>query len=327
MNRQILLASHPLGAPTEANFKLHQGMIPKPQKGEILVQTLYLSADPFTRGRLGGRPSIHPPIPLNQCIKSHGLGRVVESKGNFKAGDLVAATMDWAEYSILNEAEKVDLGSLPITAALGPLGMTGMTAYFGFLDLGQAKSGETVVISGAAGAVGQGVGQIAKILGCRVVGIAGSDAKVEFLTKELGFDAAVNYKRSDFERELSASCPQGIDVYFDNVGGEVTDSALKLINRFARIVLCGQISTYNLQEPDKGFRHFRTLIVKSATARGFIVWDYKSRFTEAILQMREWIEEGKMKWKETIAEGLENAPKAFLGLFKGENIGKQLIKI
>lgn len=329
MNRQILLASHPQGEPNLSNFKMGQAQMPQPAKGEIAIQALYLSVDPYMRGRLGGRPSSHPPFSLNQCLKGDGLGKVIESKSTkFQPGDIIAGVLDWADYSILNEneAQKVD-PTLPITASLGPLGMTGMTAYFGFTDIAQAKKGETVVVSGAAGAVGTLVGQIAKILGCRVVGIAGSEAKVNYLKTELGFDDAINYKKPNFQELLTNACPNGIDIYFDNVGGVITDTVLKWINKFARVILSGQISTYNLQQPDVGLRHFRTLIVKSALAKGFIVWDYKDRFPEGVKQMTQWIKEGKLQWKETLLEGLENTPKAFLSLFSGENIGKQLVKV
>jgi len=330
MNRQILLASHPKGMPTLSNFRIEEGSIPQPAKDEILIQAIYLSVDPYMRGRLGGRVSSHPPFQLNHCIRGDGLGIVVESKSEkFKRGDWVAGHLDWAEVSLLNEREvqKVEPGPIPITAYLGPLGMTGMTAYFGFIDIGQAKKGETVVVSGAAGAVGTIVGQIAKIQGCRVIGIVGSDAKAEYLKRELGFDEAVNYKRADFAEELGLLCPKGADIYFDNVGGFISDAVWKLINRYGRVILCGQISTYNSEQPDMGLRQWRTLIVKSALARGFIVWDYKDRFSEGISQMSRWIQEGRIKWKETILEGLENTPKAFLGLFSGDNIGKQLVKI
>lgn len=330
MNRQILLASHPLGMPELSHFKMEKSPIPQTSKGEIIVQSLYLSVDPYMRGRLGGRPSSHPPILVNQCIRGDGLGIVRETKSDrFKLGQVVTGYLEWADYSLLNEkeAQVVELGAIPLTAALGPLGMTGMTAYFGFLEISQAKIGETVVISGAAGAVGTIVGQIAKIKGCRVVGIAGSEAKIEYLKRELGFDAAIHYKSAGFSEHLAASCPKGVDIYFDNVGGEISDSAIKLINKFGRIILCGQISTYNQQQPDVGLRHFRTLIVKSALAKGFIVWDYKDRFPEGIRQMTQWIQEGMIKWKETVLEGLENTPRAFLGLFSGDNIGKQLVKV
>ncbi len=328
-NHHILLISRPQGEPDPSLFKLSKTSIPQPQQGEVLVQLLYLSVDPYMRGRLGGRPSSHPPFELNRSPTGDGVGRVVESKSpKFKPGDIVTGYLEWAEYSLAHadKLERLDASNIPLASAFWSLGMPGMTAYFGMADIAQPKAHETIVISGAAGAVGMMAGQIAKINRGHVVGIAGTDAKVEHLTKELGF-SAVNYKSPNFFDELKKACPKGVDIYFDNVGGEITDNVLKLINKHARIVLCGQISSYNLQQPDIGPRQFRTLIVKSATARGFLVYDYKDRFPEGIDQMKKWIQEGKIKCKETIAEGLENAPKAFLGLFTGENTGKQLVKV
>lgn len=330
INRQIILVSRPKGMPNLSNFELRQAYLPNLSQNEILIRSLYLSVDPYMRGRMGGRPSSHPPFELNECLTGKVIGRIVESKNpSFKVGDIVKGRLNWADYSITNglEIEKIDLDGIPLTAALNALGSPGMTAYFGILELGQPKFDETVVISSAAGAVGMIVGQIAKIKGCRVVGITGSVEKAEYLLKNLGFDAAVNYKSAHYAEELKKACPQGVDIYFDNVGGQVTDQILLLINKFARIVLCGQISTYNFDEPDIGLRHFRTLIVKSAIAKGLIVWDYKERYNEALQQITQWIKEERLKNHETIIEGLEKAPEAFLGLFKGENIGKQLVKI
>jgi NADPH:quinone reductase len=330
MNRQIQLVSHPKGPPDLSHFKLQETPLPQLQDNDVLIKSIYLSVDPYMRGRLGGRISSHTPFPLNKPLNGCGIGRVVESKSSqFLPGDIVSGWLDWADYSILqnSDLQKIDPNVFPITTWLHALGMTGMTAYFGILDNGQPKKGETVVVSGAAGAVGIIVGQIAKILGCRVVGITGSQEKCSYLVHELGFDAAVNYKNSNFENEIKNACPQGVDVYFDNVGGIISDLVLKYINKHARIALCGQISTYNLENPDIGQRHFRTLIVKSAQARGFIVYDYKERYLEAIDQMSLWIKQGKIKCPETLVKGLENMPQAFLGLFTGDNIGKQLVQI
>lgn len=330
LNRQIILVSRPKGMPSLSNFELRNAYLPNLSQNEILIRSFYLSVDPYMRRRMGGRLSSHPPFELNECLTGKVIGKIIESKNPiFKVGDVVKGRLSWADYSITDgsEIEKIDLDGIPLTAALNALGSPGMTAYFGILDLGQPKIDETVVISGAAGAVGMIVGQIAKIKGCRVVGITGSTEKAEFLLKNLGFDAAVNYKNPHYAEKLEIACPKGVDIYFDNVGGPVTDQILLLINKFSRIVLCGQISTYNVDEPDIGLRHFRTLIVKSAVAKGLIVWDYKERFNEALQQITQWIKEKRLKNYETITEGLENAPKAFLGLFKGENIGKQLVKI
>lgn len=329
-NREIILASRPNSMPNLSNFALRERHLPNLKQNEVLIRSLYLSVDPYMRGRMGGRLSSHPPFELNECLTGKVIGKIVESKNPlFKVGDVVKGRMGWADYSIANglELEKINFDNFHLTAALNALGSPGMTAYFGILDLGQPKIDETVAISGAAGAVGMIVGQIAKIKGCRVVGITGSVEKTEYLLKNLGFDAAINYKSAHFAEELEMACPKGVDVYFDNVGGHITDQVLRLINKFSRIVLCGQISTYNFDEPEVGLRPFRTLIVKSAVAKGLIVWDYKERYQEALQQITQWMKEGKLKNHETIIEGLENAPKAFLGLFNGENIGKQLVII
>ena len=331
INRQIILESRPQGMPTPSNFKLSESAIPEPKAGEVLINTLYLSVDPYMRGRMNDRPSYIPPFQLNRRLTGDVVGKVIKSKNEqFKSGDIVLGQLDWADYSIAegHDLQIINPNDAPIEMALGILGMPGMTAYFGLLDIGQPKEGETVVVSGAAGAVGIIVGQIAKIKGCRVVGIVGSNEKVDYLTNELGFDAAVNYKNADYPEKLKIACPQGVDVYFDNVGGDITDHVMKLINWHSRIVICGQISMYNLENQDIGPRNFRILIVKSALAKGFIVLlDYKERFPEGISQMTQWIKQGKIKYKESILDGLENAPKAFIGLFTGENIGKQLVKI
>ncbi len=306
------------------------GPIPDLKEGEVLVHCLYLSVDPYMRGRIGGRPSSHPPFPLNAPANGDGVGRVVFSKDpQFQPGDAVCGYLDWAEYSALSGASlrKFDSQEVSATAALSVMGMPALTGYFGLLEIGCPKPGETIVISGAAGAVGTIVGQIAKIKGCRVIGIAGSDFKVEFLLKEMGFDGAVNYKKSNWAGALEQLCPQGIDIYFDNVGGAIADEVMKRINRHARVILCGQISTYNQEQPEIGPRPFRQLIVKSAMARGFLVFDYKERFPEGREQLKNWWKERKIKVCETIAKGLENIPGAFLGLFSGENLGKQLVQI
>lgn len=330
-NRQIILVSRPNGMPTPSNFKLCESSIPLPALGEVLIKSLYISVDPYMRGRMNDRPSYVPPFKLNQCLSGDVVGRVIESKSDkFKPDDIVLGRLDWADYSIAHgdDLQKINPNNAPIETSLGVLGMPGMTAYFGLIDIGQPKTGETVVVSGAAGAVGMLVGQIAKLKGCRVVGIVGSDAKADYLTKELGFHAAVNYNKANYVEDLKMACPKGVDVYFDNVGGDITDHVVKLINWHARIVLCGQISMYNLESPDVGPRNFRILIVKSALAKGFIVTlDYKERFPEGISQMAQWIKQGKIKYKESIMSGLENTPQAFIGLFTGENIGKQLVKV
>ena len=335
-NRKILLASRPAGMPTLDNFKIVDAEVPQPQEGEVLIRTLYLSVDPYMRGRMSDRKSYVPPFALNEVITGGVIGEVIESRSDaLKAGDIVTGLLGWQLYSVAKgdqaaatSVRKVDPRLAPMTTALGILGMPGLTAYFGLLDIGQPAAGETVVISGAAGAVGTVVCQIAKINGCRVVGIAGSDEKNRYLMNELGADAAINYKTStDMKQALKDACPDGIDVYFDNVGGEISDAVMSLINNRARIVICGQISLYNLEKPDTGPRVQPYLLINSALMKGFIVTDYVSRFAEGINQLGEWLAAGKLKYVETIIEGFENTPQAFLGLFSGENLGKQLVKV
>lgn len=316
--------------PSLESFRFTSGVICEPKQGEVLIQTLYLSVDPYMRGRLGGRPSSHPPFLLNQPIDGDGVGRVIESKSALlQKGDLVTGMLDWADYSTkeADSLQKIPDSTLALPTYLGPLGMTGMTAYFGLTDIGAPQENETVLISAAAGAVGMFVASVAKAKGCRVIGITGSDEKQRRLVQECSFDVAVNYKKASFLDDLKRACSQGVDIYFDNVGGTITDSALQLINRHARIILSGQISTYNSHEKDIGLRPFRTLIVKSARAEGFVVWDYKARFSEGMIAMSLLIREGKMKWHANIVEGLEKTPQAFLDLFSGANFGKQLIKL
>ncbi|HSE21948.1 MAG TPA: NADP-dependent oxidoreductase [Pyrinomonadaceae bacterium] len=329
-NKQILLASRPVGEPADANFRLVDADMPRPQDADVLIRTLYLSVDPYMRGRMNDRKSYIPPFAVNEVIKGGGIGEVVESRSpSLQPGDIVTGMLGWELYSVANAKEltKIDPKLKPVTTALGVLGMPGLTAYFGLLDIGRPTEGETVVVSGAAGAVGMTVCQIAKIKGCRVVGIAGSDEKNRYLEHELSVDKAVNYKDGDTFQALKNACPNGVDVYFDNVGGDISDAVLPLINKGARIPICGQISMYNLETIDVGPRVQPYLLVKSALMQGFIITDYASRFSEGINQLLRWYTEGKLKHAENIVEGFENAPRAFLGLFKGENLGKQLVKV
>lgn len=329
-NRQIHLIHRPVGLPLVDHFKLRVASVPELREEEILVRSLYLSVDPFMRGRIGGRPSSHPPFPLDQPASGDGIGRVEQSKHpDFLPGEIVCGHLSWADYTTLvaTDLRKLDAESLPITAALSVFGMPALTGYFGLVDLGQPRAGETIVISSAAGAVGTTVGQIAKMLGCRVIGITGSDEKVNYLLRELRFDAAINYKRPDWVQGLEQGCPSGVDLYFDNVGGIIADEVIKQINCHARIILCGQIASYNLEQPEIGLRPFRQLIVKSALAQGFLVYDYQHRFPEARQQLKEWLIQGKIKVCETTTLGLENIVSAFLGLFSGDNLGKQLVQV
>lgn len=316
--------------PTDDNFLLRTSPIPEVKDGEVLVETIYLSVDPYMRGRMSGIKTYTAPFELNEVLTGGVVGRIVETKNEaFQIGDIVESRLNWADYSVSNGRglRKVDPTLAPISTALGVVGMPGLTAYFGLLDIGQPKAGETVVVSGAAGAVGTTVGQIAKIHGCRVVGIAGSDAKNAYLEDELGFDATINYKTENVKEALKAKCPNGVDVYFDNVGGEISDAVLSLLNFQARIAICGVISEYNNTETATGPRIQRFLLNRSALMKAYIVRDYSERFPEAYEQLGKWVKEGKLTYRENIVDGLENAPKAFLGLFRGENIGKQLVRV
>lgn len=329
-NKEIRLSSRPTGLPTPENFQINDSEMPTLDDGEVMIRTLYISVDPYLRGRMREGRSYVPPFAIGEVITSGVVGEVVESRAaGFAAGDTVTGMLGWRLYNIAKAGElrKVDPNIAPVTTALGVLGMPGLTAYFGLLDIGQPKEGETVVVSGAAGAVGLTVSQLAKIKGCRVVGIAGSDDKNKYLRDELGVDAVINYKTENVALALKEACPERIDVYFDNVGGEISDAAILLLNQGARIVLCGQISLYNLDKPDVGPRPQPYLLVNSALMKGFIITGYAARFTEGITQLAQWLAAGKLKYAETIVEGFENTPQAFIGLFAGDNLGKQIVKV
>lgn len=327
---EILLKSRPKGMPLESNFEMKKSKLRPLKENEVLLKTLYLTVDPYMRGRMNDRASYIAPFQIGEAITGGAVSEVIESKAaKFHPGDIVYGFLPWSTFTVTESAglRKLDPALAPVSTALGVLGMPGLTAYFGLIDIGKPKMGETVVVSGAAGAVGSLVGQIAKLKGCRVIGIAGSDEKCRYLEQELGFDQALDYKNPQFAEELVKAVPRGVDIYFDNVGGEISDQVLKLINKHARIVICGQISMYNLEKPDLGPRNAWILLTKSALAQGFIIADYTDRFPEGLVQLSNWLKEGKIKYKETIAKGLEQAPKAFLGLFKGDNIGKQIVQL
>ena len=332
-NRQIVLAARPTGYPKESDFKLVESPIPFDlQDGQILVAVFFLSVDPYMRGRMNDVESYAPAVKLGEVMVGGAVGSVMQSRNaRFQQGDLVVGPFGWQEYATSDGTgvRKIDGRLVPIPSALGVLGMPGLTAYFGLLDICNPQPGETVVISGAAGAVGSLAGQIARIKGCRVVGIAGGDDKVNYLTGELGFDAAFNYKTvDDYYAKLKELCPNGIDAYFDNVGGSITDAVFGLINTKARIAVCGQISQYNVDEPEMGPRMIlRSLLVKQARAEGFLVSQFANRFEEGLKQMAAWLREGKLKYREDIEDGLENAPRAFIAMLKGRNVGKQLVKV
>lgn len=331
INEKILLANRPQGMPDQSTFSMQEEPLPVPQAGEALVRTLYLSVDPYIRGRLSETKSYAEPYQVGEVIKSGAIGQVMESTDpKYQPGDIVAGTWGWQRYAAVDTStlRSVDPGMAPITTALGVLGMTGLTAYFGLLDIGQPKEGETVVVSGAAGAVGMVVGQIAKLKGARVVGIAGSDEKNTYLKEQLGFDATVNYRTErDLKTALEKVCPNGVDVYFDNVGGEVSDAVLSRINKNARIPICGQIALYNLEKPDQGPRIQSLLLTNTALMKGFLVGDYSKAFPKAMADLAQWVSEGKIQYAENIVDGFEHTIEAFLGLFAGDNLGKQLVHV
>ncbi|WP_285853614.1 NADP-dependent oxidoreductase [Oceanobacillus luteolus] len=330
LNRSIKLVSRPQGMPTNENFELVTNSLPTINEGELLIRTIYLSVDPYMRGRMNGVKTYVDPFQLNEVLIGGVVGEVVESKNNdFKTGEIVEGRLGWSDFSVSNGSNirKIDPTLAPISTSLGVVGMPGLTAYFGLLDIGKAKEGETVVISGAAGAVGMVAGQIAKIKGCRVIGIAGSEEKVNYLSNQLGFDQTINYKTENVLDALKAACPSGVDIYFDNVGGEISDAVIKLINYKARIIVCGQISQYNNEQIETGPRIQGQLIQRSALMQGFIVSDYADRFGEGYRQLGKWVKEGRLQYRENVVDGLENAPDAFIGLFRGDNIGKQLVRV
>lgn len=332
MNRQITLAARPVGYPKTSDFNLVEAAMPIPGEGEVLVKSLYLSVDPYMRGRINQAKSYAANVQIGEVMVGGVIAEVAASKhADFEVGDIVNAHIGWQEYGIAggDGLRKIDPGLAPISTGAGILGMPGLTAYFGLLEVGKLQEGETVFVSGAAGAVGSVVGQIAKIKGCHVIGTAGTDEKVAYILDELGFDAAFNYKNvSDYTAKLAELCPDGIDVYFDNVGGRITDAVFPNLRIKGRVVICGQISQYNLENPEVGPRFLWNLITKRARIEGFLVFEFADRHAEALVQMGEWVQQGKLKYRETIAEGgIAAAPAAFISMLKGGNIGKQLVKI
>jgi len=330
-NKQILLAARPVGFPKESDFNLVESPIPAPGDGEVLVRVVYLSVDPYMRGRMSDAPSYAAPVGIGEVMTGGTVSRVVESRNpKFQAGDYVDGQFGWQQYAVSSGKglRKLDPALAPLSTALGVLGMPGLTAYFGLLDVCQPKAGETVVVSGAAGAVGSMVGQIARIQGCRTVGIAGGDDKIRWLVDELGFDAAFNYKTdTNYRAKLKELCPDGIDVYFDNVGGAITDAVISLINLRARISICGQISQYNNEKLEMGPRFLSQLLIKRSRVEGFLIMDYAARFREGLVAMAQWLGESKLKYREQFEDGIENAPRAFLSMLRGGNIGKQLVRV
>ena len=330
VNHQFRLAARPVGMVKRSDFDYVEDAARSPSEGEVLVKTLYLSLDPAMRGWMNEGKSYIPPVQIGEVMRAGGIGKVIESRhAGFGVGDFVQGGLGIQEYATVDgkTLAKVDPAVAPLPVFLGTLGMPGMTAYFGLLDIGKPQPGETVVVSGAAGAVGTVVGQIAKIKGCRVVGIAGGAAKCEYLTQTLGFDAAVDYKSEDVKKVLRQHCPKGIDVYFDNVGGEILDIALTQLARKARIVICGAISQYNSTEGVKGPSNYLSLLVNRASMTGMVVFDYADRYPEAGREMAGWIKSGKLKTREDIVTGIETFPETLLKLFRGENFGKLVLKV
>lgn len=329
-NTQIKLIQRPVGEPKPTDFEIASSPLPEPGAGQVLVKVQYISLDPAMRGWMNEGRSYVAPVQLGEVMRALGAGQVIASQDpNFAAGDYVTGLTGVQEYALLQASElnKVDPSLAPLPTYLHVLGMTGMTAYFGLLDVGQPQAGETVVISGAAGAVGSVVGQIAKIKGCRVVGIAGGQEKCDFLVQELGFDAAIDYKQGDLRAELRQACPDGVDVFFDNVGGEILDTVLTRLRLHARVVICGAISQYNNTEPVKGPSNYMSLLVNRARMQGMVVFDYQDRFMQAAQEMAGWMAAGKLQHKEHIVEGLETFPERLLMLFRGENFGKLVLKV
>jgi NADPH-dependent curcumin reductase CurA len=330
INHQFRLAARPVGMPKRSDWTYTEEPVPEPGNGEFLVKILYISLDPAMRGWMNESRSYIPPVGIGEVMRAGAVGRVMASKNPaFAPGDYVYGGFGVQEYANSNGKgiTKVDARVAPLPVFLGTLGMPGMTAYFGLLDTGQPKSGETVVVSGAAGAVGMVVGQIAKIKGCRVVGIAGGPEKCKYITKDLNFDAAIDYKSEDLKKALQNNCPKGVDVYFDNVGGEILDAVLTQLARGARIVICGAISQYNNTTPIKGPSNYLSLLVNRATMKGMLVLDYAERYGEAAREMAGWMKAGKLKSREDVVEGFETFPETLLKLFKGENTGKLVLKV
>ena len=328
-NRRGVLASRPAGWVTEANFRIESAPLPQPRDGEVLVKNLWLSLDPYMRGRMNDAKSYAAKQELGEVMIGGTAGEVVESRNpRFKAGDKVVGMYGWQQYGCSDGKglNKVDASQVPLSAFLGVLGMPGVTAWVGLLDICQPKAGETVVVSAASGAVGSVVGQIAKLKGCRAVGIAGGSAKCDYVVKELGFDACVDYKAGRLDDDLKSAAPKGVDCYFENVGGEILDAVLRRMNPFSRIAVCGLVSQYNATEP-YGVKMFQSILVNRIKLQGFIVSDRMELWAQALPELGAWVAGGKIKFRESVAQGLESAPRAFIGLLKGENLGKQLVKL
>ena len=333
-NRRILLNARPEGFPAEADFRLDEAPAPEPAAGEMLVRTIYLSLDPYMRGRMNAGPSYAAPVELGDVMTGGTVGQVVASRHDgFAEGDFVLAGAGWQEYGLSDGrgVRKLDPGAAPLSTALGVLGMPGLTAYVGLLEVGGLKAGDTVVVSAASGAVGAVVGQIARIKGNRVVGVAGARKKCDYVVDELGFDACVSHRSDTLAGDLKAACPDGIDLYFENVGGRVFDAVVPLLNQFARVPVCGRIASYNAtslpQGPNRVPQLMGLVLVRRLNIRGFIVFDHAHLEADFLRDVGGWIRSGELKYREDVVEGLDNAVGAFLGLLRGENFGKLLVRV
>jgi hypothetical protein len=332
LNRQVRLKSRPDAIPQAEHFEIATASVPEPREGQFLVRNLYLSVDPAMRGWVSAVANYSKPVGIGEVMRSRDVGEIIASRHpNYRVGEHVVGWFGWQEYALSDGTDiirRVAEPDLPLSAALGVLGMNGVTAYFGLLDVGLPKPGETVVVSTAAGAVGSAVGQIAKIKGCRTVGITGGAEKVRMCREEFGYDAAIDYKAtSDLDAALAAACPKGIDVYFDNTSGRVSEAVLRHINKRARIVICGTASLSSWDPWPSGPRVERHLLVKSARMEGFLVFDYENRTHEAVPLLAQWVREGQLRYREDILDGLDKAPDAIAGLYRGENFGKRLIRL
>ena len=328
--RRVVLARRPPGEPAETDFRIEEIPVPEPGPNEALVRVIYLSLDPYMRGRMRDLASYAAPVGVGEVMTGGTVGEVVKSNHpRFKAGDIVEDRLGWQEYALGGATlRKIDALLAPISTANGVLGMPGMTAYFGLFEVGQPKAGETVVVSAASGAVGQIVGQLAKFAGCRAVGIAGGPKKCAFVKDTLGLDACIDYKSAkDLPAAVKEACPNGVDVYFDNVGGAVSDAVFLNLNFFARVALCGSISLYNAAAPELGPRLLGLFVGRRVNMRGFIVSDFAGKTAPAMRQMGDWVRSGRLKYKEDIVEGIAQAPRAFIGLLRGENFGKLQVKL
>ena len=328
VNRQWLLARRPVGMVRESDFELRSSPIPAPADGQVLVRNRWLAFEPAMRGWMADKPNYIPPVPIGDVMRGIAVGEVVESRlDGYAPGDLVSGMTGWQEWAVGDAGLRVLPEGTDPTLALSVLGITGLTAYFGLLEVGQLREGDTVVVSGGAGATGSVVGQIAKLKGCRAIGIAGGPEKCAWLTEKAGFDAAIDYKNEDVGTRLSELCPDGLDVFFDNVGGDVLDEALSRLAHGARIVICGSISRYNSEDLPPGPRNYYNLVMKRGTMRGFVVMDFLGRAAGATRDLAKWVADGRIVYQVDVQRGFENAPKTLLRLYSGANFGKQLLEL